>query len=491
MKITGWKGHSELSLRFASLFCWIRCTNWDAPGILKPGLQEEKGALRLQLTKGELMTGRNRMGWIGAFALVAGCVWAAAQKQSDQNVPDAPSATRPAQTFPTVPPSSGPPLPSRPEDAPKDNEAPPGGPAETTNPKPAPPVNIRTVPEGGATPDNSPGQETLYKLSVDINQVMVPVTIKDENGQMVSGVLPSEVSVFEDGKKQELNFFTSDPFALSAAVVFDLSMSDAAVQKVNQTFQSLEAAFSQFDEVSLYVYASGVTKMTDFGAVGKKLSAVLGDLKAVRGRNTGVPVTGGPFGQQGPVINGRPVDPSVPTVSTPPRESHVINDAILQAALDLNKRDKARRRVIFIISDGREYGSQASYSDVLKVLLSNNIMVYGIGVEAAAIPGYGKLERLHLPKFGTGNILPKYANATGGEIYNHFSREGIEQAYARVLGEARYQYTLGYRTRATPSSVYRQIEVRVGNHGPSCRSGYSPCIDVIAKDGYYPLAVTH
>jgi VWFA-related protein len=160
----------------------------------------------------------------------------------------------------------------------------------------------------------------------------------------------------------------------------------------------------------------------------------------------------------------------------------------LQAAIDLNKRERTRRRVIFVISDGREYQSQASYSDVLKVLLSNNVMVYGIGVEGAAIPGYGKLQRLHLPKFGTGDILPKYANATGGEIYNHYSRDAIENAYARVLGDARNQYTLGYITKTTPSSTYREIEVRVANHGPSCKSGYTPCADVTAKAGYYPVA---
>ncbi len=31
---------------------------------------------------------------------------------------------------------------------------------------------------------------------------------------MVDGLLPNDFSVFEDGKKQDLKFFTSDPFPL-------------------------------------------------------------------------------------------------------------------------------------------------------------------------------------------------------------------------------------------------------------------------------------
>ena len=67
---------------------------------------------------------------------------------------------------------------------------------------------------------------------------------------MVNGLLARDFAVYEDGKKQNLNFFTTDPFALSVAVIFDVGMADVAVQKVNQTFSALEGAFSQFDEVS-------------------------------------------------------------------------------------------------------------------------------------------------------------------------------------------------------------------------------------------------
>ena len=102
---------------------------------------------------------------------------------------------------------------------------------------------------------------------------------------------------------------------------------------------------------------------------------------------------------------------------------------------------------------------------MLKVLLTNQISVYAVGVGSAAIPGYGQAQRIHLPKMGYGDILPKYASATGGEVFSEFSPSAIEQAYSRLTEEARNQYTIGYTTRATPSSKYRDVEVQGGPAG--------------------------
>ena len=350
-------------------------------------------------------------------------------------------------------------------------------------------MKITTVPEGSVPKEPPEAQGELFKLRVNVNQVVLPVRVTSENGQLVSGLLPADFSVYEDGKKQKLNFFTSDPFALSAAVVIDLGMSDISVQKVNQTFSALEGAFAPFDEVAVYVYSDAVSPMTDFSAVGRRLDAIFNQLKTSNGEVPGVPVTGGPLGPQGPTVNGIPVGQPTTPVYTPAKHAHVLNDAILRAALDLGKREKNRRKVIFVISDGREYRSDASYSAVLQVLLSNEILVYGVAVGSSGIPGYRALEKLHIPGQGYSDILPKYANATGGEMLNEYSPKAIEDVYQRLLGDARNQYTLGYVTRATPSDTRREIEVRVSR--PGCKaSDLRPCVNVYAKQGYYPLPAT-
>jgi len=416
---------------------------------------------------------------IGAVILTASLVGGMAaaqdqgQKQNQQDIPDAPSASRPVQPFP----ANLPPAP-RSETQPGQPPAPASGSKNAPSEAPPPMPPVKTVPEGGASREGVNSREDLYTFKVTTNLVIVPVTVKDDSGHLVDDLLPKDFTVFEDGKKQDLKLFIVDPFPLSAAIVLDIGMPDTAVQKINQTYAALAGAFSQYDEVSLYTYSSTVSQVTDFSAAGEKLTGVLNRMKLERGRNNGAPVMNGPLGPQGPTINGVPVErPGAQPNIAPPKDVRVLNDAVLRAALDLSKRDRARRKIIFIISDGREYGSKVSYSDVMKVLLSREIQVYAIGIEASAIPIYSKLEKIHLPHYGYGDILPRYAKATGGEVFSEFNRDNIEVAYTRATGDARNQYTLGYQTRATPSSTRRDIEVRVDRPG----------LKITAKTGYYPL----
>jgi VWFA-related protein len=271
-----------------------------------------------------------------------------------------------------------------------------------------------------------------------------------------------------------LTFFTSDPFPLSAAVVIDLGISDTTLRKVSQTYSALDGSFGPFDKVAVFTYGNSVHKQSDFGNT-QRLQLSLQRIRDLQGQNPGSPVVGGPF--SGPSTNGKPVDPSVNPTANATRESHVLNDAILMAATELAHLPRDTRKIIFVVSSGYEYGSRASYAQVLKVLLTNGIAIYAVGVEGPAIPGMNKLDKLHIPGQGYTDILPKYANATGGDVIDSSSREAIESAYQAITAQARNQYTLGYTTPQRASSTYRDIEVRVKRPG----------LLVTAKHGYYPL----
>jgi VWFA-related protein len=414
----------------------------------------------------------------------------AAQQKSD-DVPDAPSATRP------IPPPEAPsPRPGVNEDdiplaPPPDNSgagtsssndlprsAPDSAPANPIPPPPMPPV--KTVPAGSVPKDLDTGEE-LYKIPVTVNLVLVPVMVTDADGRLIGGLQPRDFNVLENGQAQKLKFFTSDPFPLSAALIIDTGMPDVALKKVQGTLSALQGAFSQFDEVGVYTYSTRVGRVNDFTSVSKELTVALNEVKAYSGENNGPPVTSGPLGPQGPMINGMPIDTPTTPVITPPKEAHVLNDAILSAARDLAKRGRDRRKIVFIISDGREQGSTASYADTLKVLLTQNITVYAVGVEGAAIPVYDRLQRIHLPKttkaMGYSDILPKYVNATGGgTVHGELTQADIEKAYTQAIGDARNQYTLGYTSKWGVGG-YREIEVQVRRKG----------LKVYAKRGYYPL----
>ena len=83
-----------------------------------------------------------------------------------------------------------------------------------------------------------------------------------------------------------------------------------------------------------------------------------------------VPINSGPFASCNVQPNGNCVDPNLQqgrsagngSFITIPKEIHTLNDAILAAAKELSTRPKGRRRIIYVISDGKEYGSKATYA---------------------------------------------------------------------------------------------------------------------------------
>jgi VWFA-related protein len=417
----------------------------------------------------------------------------ALQAQSGGNQSQPPANSQPAQDIPDAPSTVQPPAPKLPAEVPPESGvgAPPAYPGEAGQqpdqnkqaPPPMPPVE--TVPAGSRPRNQINPNEDLYTIRVPTTLVQIPVMVKDSHGVRVDGLLPKDFTVLENGKKQTLSYFSSDPFELSVAIVLDTGMSDVALQKVNQTYGSLVGAFSPYDEVALYTYSSTVSQVTDFTGRLQRLTGALNEMKLVRGHDNGPPVLNGPLGPNGPTINGAPAGgPVIAPVNTPPREAYVLNDAILRAALDLSRRERTRRKLIFVISDGRELGSRAGYKEVLRVLETQGIQVKAVVVDSGALPGYRQIERIHhLPGQGYSDILPKYVSATGGgQILSELSRNAMEVAYAQLTSEARNQYTLAYVPKAVSGpAAYRSIEVLIDKKD----------VDIYTKHGYYATPSAH
>src|SRR5262249_25578627 len=292
-----------------------------------------------------------------------------AGEQNQSPIPDAPSATRPAPFPSGTAPAAKNPAPSGEAVAPP--EAPTDAPPAPSAPPPA-----------TSRPADSNSRED-FVIRVPVNLVVVPVTVKDSGGRLIEGLLKKDFTVLEDGVEQRVTLFTSDPFPLSVAIVVDASLPANSMKKINETLPALAGAFTEFDEVSLYTYGNSVERQVEFQAANENFSRSLKRIKP-EGRTGATMVNTGPLAA-GPTVNGRPLDPSRPGPlrTIQPREFYVLNDAILSAASDLSRRERGRRKVIFVISDGREQGSNASYEEVIKVLLSNEISVYAIGVDGA------------------------------------------------------------------------------------------------------------
>jgi VWFA-related protein len=343
--------------------------------------------------------------------------------------------------------------------------------------------------EDGKEPDMpGSGQGPEYVIHTGVNFVEIPFTVKDSKSRLVSGLTWRDVRVYENNLRQQLSLFTTDAFPLSVALVIDQSLGFDNMAKVNNSLTALQGAFTAYDEVAVFTYNNGPRMVTDFTAgpsarltqalersktTGREMAYIPGG-----GLNQNIAYNGGADSYIDPNTN-QTHGKSIVGIQNPPREVHTLNDAILEAGKALAKTPTGRRRIIYVISNGNEYGSTAKLSEVIKFLNANKIAVFGTLVGDSSLPVTGFLDRMHLPLMMRDNILPAYANATGGNFDGEFRQKGISDSFAKITEEVRYQYTIGYYTHEPfIDGKYRQIEVKV----------LKPNLTVMAKKGYYPTA---
>ena len=351
--------------------------------------------------------------------------------------------------------------------------------------KPTPDEPAPVIPEAGKYAD------TLTTLKLRVNYVEIPFTVKDNKGHLVPGIQPREIHVYENNVRQHMQVFTVDPFPLTVAVVIDQSLPYSVMSTVNTALGNLPNAFAAYDDVAVFTYNNGPRMQTDFtGGTSPRLAAVIERSKstgreqrdfATGGLSTGIDINNGAEHNMTPLDGSHNVGAPI-GVDQVQREVHTLNDAILAAAQAVSNEAKGkpgRRRIVYVISDGKEYGSKAKQKEVIKYLQENKVQVYATIVGDSALQGIGFVSHLHIPLMMKDNILRGYTNATGGECYADWRSKSISESFAKITEEERTQYTVGYNTREPfVDGKFRKVDVRV----------LRPNLEIIAKDGYYPSA---
>ncbi len=306
------------------------------------------------------------------------------------------------------------------------------------------------------------------RIHTTVSLVVVPVTVKTHTGELVTDLSQNDFRIFEDGIEQPIAMFSVDAFPLSAAVLIDDDLKQSTAERVQKTLETVAGGFSPSDEVSLWRFDEVPEPVADDFILDN--DALLTQLKRID-LSSSFPGIGSAPMTSGPVVNTNPLPGPLPVPAMAaghPNNKH-INDAIYAAAEQLRDRAPERRKIIFLISDGQNAKNNThSYDETLKLLLSEEISVYALGV--------GEANYNRGITFLGNNILAKYAHSTGGDIFYGQSREDIEGLYARVCEQARNQYTLAYSgARTDRSKPYHSIEVRVKRPG----------LTLLARDGYY------
>src|ERR1017187_3418111 len=276
------------------------------------------------------------------------------QTIAQQAIPDAP---RPQPTIPagTVAPGQG-------SSSAQENDATPDTPAA---PRSTPPPASKEPPT--LEPTQGEYGEAIATLHARVDLVQVPFTVK--NGKtLVAGLHARDIQIYENGMRQQPAYFYPGYAApLSVALVIDQSMTQDNMTRVNDALGALQDAFTKYDEISVFKYNKTPQLVTDFtGAQSPRLTQAI---ERSRGTGRDVPMAGS---YSGPLscttcVNNQNFDPNTAAVRgqtgiqlIPEREVHPLNDAILAAATALSRRPLEFRRVIYVISDGKEYGSKAT-----------------------------------------------------------------------------------------------------------------------------------
>jgi len=405
---------------------------------------------------------------------------------AQQGIPNAPAPqTLPhlntiTPAAPALPEGAAPP-PATPDAATRDN----GGVAPGSTLPSAPTPTAQTTDQEPPPDLPAPGQgpSEAYRLgTIHVDFVQVPFTVKDGKGHLVPDLTYRDVRIYENGLKQHMSLFYRDPWPLSIALVIDQSVTFDTMEKINSSLSALQGAFSPFDEIAVYTYNNGVKQQTTFTAAQSNRLAVILERSKGKGREALMPL-GGPLAQT-TIKNNQQVDPNTTPVrgetsiyQTPPKEFHTLLDAIFTAAQSLSTAAPDRHRIIFVISDGKEYGSTVKEKELLRYLQTNKIGVYATLVGDSSMPGMGFLDRIHLPLTMRDDVLPRICSVTGGEVDPEFRPRGIEESFARISETMRYQYTVGYYTHLSPlDNKFRHTRVDV----------MRPGLTVDAPDGYYP-----
>ena len=284
--------------------------------------------------------------------------------------------------------------------------------------------------------------EAQYEGRVDVNAVVVPVTVRNKAGRVVKGVAPKRFTLYVDGFEvpiRDLDLETDLPISLG--FIFDTSGSMMG-RKMSGS-QQLIMAFLQHrrpdDQLALWTFGDDrVMERFPFGMGWYLLPRVLETLK--------------------------------------PWSTTALYDMVLRVPEVLEKA-RHHRRAAILLTDGVDNASTIDADQAAAVAHRIETPIYVLGVEpppALASPDGPSFEE----------ILTLIADASGGHYRRIPQAEQMPQVVDELLEELSSRYILTFATSGIGLRKWRTIDVQVGGYEASTRKGYVgtlPCTKPLSK----------
>jgi VWFA-related protein len=287
-------------------------------------------------------------------------------------------------------------------------------------------------------------------IKVNVNLVNVLCTVHNKAGGLVGNLEKTDFTVFEDGKQQEIKYFTRETdLPLTIGLLVDTSSSQERLIETerNAAHQFFTRVLRQKDEAFLIQFGAEAELLQDSTSSPKLLLDGLNQLRL------SVPVGG---------LHPGPV----PTVQN--LAGTILYDAVYLAANEKLKTEVGRKAIV-VITDGVDTGSKTSRDKSIEAALKADSIIYSIFYQDAA--AYGP--------FGGGGggrgELQRMSAETGGRVFDVDRKHTLDDAFRAIQDEMRSQYSIGYTpTNPRKDGTFRKLEVRVSNkdNKVQTRKGY-------------------
>ncbi|HRH40735.1 MAG TPA: VWA domain-containing protein [Pyrinomonadaceae bacterium] len=307
----------------------------------------------------------------------------------------------------------------------------------------------------------------------DKNMVSIPVTVSDREGRYIAGLKKDDFSIYEDGVKQNVAFFATVDEPLSIVLLLDTSGSTASsLEKIKDAAKDFVELLNPKDQGLIATFDSQLKVLNSFSSSTKTLKEAIDKVQTAQ--------------QDGTVLN------------------YAIQQTIQKSFVNTEG-----RKVVIILSDGKDFGSPVTKSELLGILEESDVLIYsihyktGTGIENLVISSDGKVKEVEnkkpkkepKPKKQKGysitipgqidvisqeeidhrekqtsieavDFLKQLSDTTAGRFYLS-DAPNLSNIFKQIAGELREQYWLGYRSK---DSAAHEINVKVGKPDVVVRS---------------------
>jgi len=258
---------------------------------------------------------------------------------------------------------------------------------------PGPPVTTIKVPPPPPVEDPN-----AFRVSSDVELVLLDVSVKDDAGGFVSGLKKEDFKIFENKVEQRVSVFQSQDVPVTVGLIVDNS---GSIRRKKPEIVTAALTFVKNSNPSDEVF---VVNFND---------------RVLMGLPDDMPFSGN--------INML----RQALLSNPAQGRTALYDA-LKTGLEHLDKGRLDKKTLVLVSDGGDNMSQTTKDEIMRMAEQSHATIYAVGL-------YDPDAKDKDPGF-----LKDLARITGGEAFLPHSDENIVQVCDKVAKDIRNRYTIGY-----------------------------------------------